>query len=164
MIIGFSTTNKVFSRVIRWATGSKASHTYLLVKVAGEPIVIHSTQQGVNCDHYKKFKKSKNIVTEYKLLIPEETEKIVLSAALKLLDRPYDFPSIIGFGWVLLNKAFGRKTKNPFPNRSAYQCSEFGLEMLKTAGINGLEDFDRELVSPEDLIDFLDKCKKVKEI
>jgi len=164
MIIGFSTTDKIMSRIIRWFTRSKASHSYILVSIAGEPIVIHSNQHGVNCDHYKKFKKGKKIVKEYKLLISAEEEKQATALALRLLDRPYDFLSIVGFGWVLINKMFGRKTGNPFPNRSAYQCSEFALAIARKAKLEGFDDFNRELVSPEDLIDAMEINQKAKEI
>jgi len=164
MIIGFSSTNKILSRIIKWATRSKASHAYVLIMVAGEPIVIHSNQHGVNCDHYNKFKKDKKIVSEYKLLLDEETEKQATANALRLLDKPYDFLSVLGFGWVLLCKALGCKAKNPFPNRSAYQCSEFALTVMRKAGIEGTDKLPKERVSPEDLIDCLEGSSQAKEI
>jgi len=164
MIIGFSTTNKIFSRLIKWVTGSKASHSYVLVTVAGEPIVVHSTHNGVNCDHYNKFKKDKKVVAEYELLIDEETEKNATAHALRLLDKPYDILSIVGFGWVLFCKSLGFKVKNPFPNRSAYQCSEFALTIMRKANLEGSEKFAKELVSPEDLISFVKDHQKTKEL
>jgi hypothetical protein len=164
MIIGFSTTNRIFSRLIKWATRSRASHAFVMVKVAGEPIIIHATHNGVNCDHYKVFKKSKKIVVQYKLEVPEENKLAATATALKLLDRPYDFLSIVGFGWVLFNKALGRQTKNPFRNRTAYQCSEFALEILRAAGVKGLDQFDRELVSPEDLMNFLSNYSNAEKL
>lgn len=164
MIVGFSTTNKIMSRIIKWATRSKASHSYVLVTIAGEPIVIHANAHGVNCDHYNKFKKDKKIVVEYKLLIDENKEKQAIATAVRLLDQPYDFLSIVGFGWVLLWKTFGCKVKNPFPNRSAYQCSEFALTVMRKAGINGLEDLKKELVAPEYLIERLEVSSQAKEV
>jgi hypothetical protein len=164
MIIGFSSTDMIFSRIIKWVTRSKASHSYVLILVEGELVVIHSNQHGVNCDYYERFKRTKQIVAEYQLLISEDKEQLAAATALKLLDKPYDFLSVFGFAWVLINRFFGRKVKNPFPNRSAYQCSEFVLEVLKSAGLEGIENLDRELVSPEDLIEFLNKCSEAKEV
>jgi len=165
LIVGFSSTKKIMSRIIMWATRSKASHSYIRFDVAGEPVVIHSNQHGINCDHYDKFKKSKKIVKEFKMDLSPEQEKAILSHALKLLDTPYDFLSVVGFGWVLLCKALGCKVKNPFPNRSAYQCSEFVLRTLREAGkLDGFDHIPRERVSPEDLINILSKHELSTEI
>jgi len=164
MIIGFSTTNKIMSRIIRWFTRSKASHSYVRIQVSDEPIVIHANQHGVNCDHYSKFKKSSKIVSEFELLVTPAEEKQAISHALRLLDRPYDFLSVIGFGWVLFCRMLGCKVKNPFPNRSAYQCSEFALSTMKKAGIGGLDKLPRERVAPEDLITALSASDQAKEV
>lgn len=164
MIIGFSTTNGLVSKIIRWATRSEASHSYVMFYVAGKPLVIHSTQKGVNCDCYAKFVKNNKIVAEYKLLVPQEDEKQALAHAICLLDKKYDFLSIVGFAFVLLNRTFGRRVKNPFPNRSAYHCSEFALEEMRRAGLEDLDAFDRESTAPEDLIHCLSAHTQAKEI
>lgn len=156
MIIGFSTTDKIMSKIIKWATRSKASHAYIIIEVAGEPVVIHSNQHGINCDHYNKFVRGKKIISEYSLLINIDKEQLATSYAIRMLDEPYDFLSVIGFGWVLLCRALGYKVKNPFPNKSAYQCSEFALNVLRKAGLGGLDNLSRERVAPEDLINVLD--------
>ena len=165
IIVGFSSTKAIMSRIIMWATRSKASHSYIRFEVAGEPIVIHSNQHGVNCDHYTKFKKGKKIVKEYELDLTPEQEQIILAYVLKRLDSPYDFLSVLGFGWVLFCKALGRKVKNPFPNRAAYQCSEFVLRSLRDAGkLDGFNHLARERVAPEDLIKVLNDHKLATEI
>jgi len=164
MIIGFSTTDKLVSKILRRITRSEASHSYVLFQVAGETMVIHANQQGVNCDYYNKFCRKNKIVVEYKLLITKDAEQCALSHAIRLLDKKYDFGSIIGFGWVLLNRVFGRRVKNPFPSRSAYQCSEFALEEMRCAGLQDLDAYDRELTAPEDLIHCLSAHQQAKEV
>jgi len=165
LIVGFSSTKAIVSRIIMWATRSKASHSYIRFEVAGEPIVIHANQHGVNCDHYIKFKKGKKIVKEFKMDLTPEQEYDIVSYALKRLDSPYDFLSVIGFGWVLFCKLFGCNVKNPFPNKSAYQCSEFVLRALREAGkVRGLENIPKERVAPETLINILSKHNLATEI
>ena len=162
MIIGFSSTTNILSRIIMWATHSKASHSFLIFEVADEPIIIQSSIHGVECMNYYRFLEGHKIVAKYKLSDKLE-EQEALSASIKLLNSPYDFLSVFGFGWVLFCKMFGKKVKNPFPNRNAYQCSEFVLTVLKAAGLNGkLKDLDPELTSPEDLIECLNQSQDVE--
>jgi hypothetical protein len=59
---------------------------------------------------------------------------------------------------------FGRKVKNPFPNKSAYFCSEFILLMLRAIGVQEAFKMDQETTSPEDLIELLDKLSIAKRI
>lgn len=164
MIIGFSTTDSIISRIIIWATRSEASHSYVLFYVAGELLVIHSGIYGVNCDYYKKFQKSNKIVSEFKLLIDPDKERHALAHAIHKLDNKYDFLSVIGFGWVLFNRVIGRRVKSPFTNQSAYHCSELALEEMRCAGLKDLDAYDRELTSPEDLIHCLSAHQQAKEI
>ena len=163
MIIGFSTTNKALSRLIRWFTRSKASHAYLRFTVAGEELVLHSTRHGINFDHYSKFKSHNKVVKEYRILVDEATETEGLRAALRLIDQPYDFLSIAGFAWVLACRSIGLKVKAPFRNRAAYHCSEFGLTILRKLGLD-CPGAKRELTSPEDLMSCLGKLEQAKEI
>lgn len=153
MIVGFSKAKNILSRLIRWVTKSEVSHTFLRLKIKGQDMVLHSNQWGVNFDQYEDFVKHSDIVAQFELTM--EQEDAAWDYALTKLDRPYDFLAIAGFAWVLLNKRFGRKTKNPFPNKSAYFCSELVIEALKAAEFPGSADLDRELTSPEDLINFL---------
>lgn len=159
MRIGFSTTNGIISRLIKWLTRSKASHSYIYFKMAGEAMVLHATAHGVNMDYYPKFKNKNKIIAEYKVNLVEEKEQDALSYAFKKVDQPYDYLAIVGFLWVLILKSFGKKAKNPFPNRSAYFCSEIAIEALKAADFPGADALDRELTSPEDIMEFLDNHK-----
>lgn len=163
MIIGFSTTDKPLSRLIRWFTRSSASHSYVLFIVAGEPLVIHSTRHGINCDYYKRFVKKNKIVAEFKLLVDDAATKKALGSAIQLIDKPYDFLSILGFAWVLGLKAIGIKAKAPFRNRSAYHCSEFALMTLRKMKLD-CADMKRELTSPEDLMECLRHNNQATEV
>ena len=161
MHIGFSTTDKIASRLIRWLTRSKVSHTFIRFKIAGEDVVLHATSHGVNLDYYPKFAKKNKIVEEYMLKLTDSDTNKVISGALKKLDRPYDYLSIMGFFWVLVAKSFRRRVKNPFPNRSAYFCSELVAKTLGAIEFPGAKDLDYELTSPEDLMEFMANHKDV---
>lgn len=157
MKIGFSTSNSVISKIIRKLTKSKVSHTYIKCHIEGHDLVLHANQHGVEFDKYKDFKKKFKIVAEYDIKFVDAQEKVFLSHAIKQLDRPYDFLSVAGFLWVLLNKSFGRQVKNPFKNKAAYYCSELIVASLNAAHFPGVADLDRNITSPEDLLTFFDK-------
>jgi len=164
MIIGFSTSKSILSRLIRWITKSKVSHTYLRLNIKGHDMVLHSNQHGVNFDQWEDFKANFEIVAEFELNIANEQESNAWNYAIAQLDKPYDFLAITGFLWVLLNKRIKRKVSNPFPNRSAYFCSELVIESLKAADFERANELDRELTSPEDLIKFLSSHDKAERL
>lgn len=163
MKIGFSTTNSPVSKVIKFFTRSKVSHAYIVFDVAGEQLIIHSTQKGVNCDYYPTFAKNHTIVAEYEITADPEKEKLALAESIKLLDQPYDFLSIVGFVWVLTLRAIGIKARAPFKNRSAYYCSELGLMILRKLDMD-CPGMERELTSPEDLLECLEGKSEVKRV
>jgi len=156
MRVGFSSSNAIPSKIIRWFTRSKASHSYIRFEVEGEPILIEANAHGVVCEHYESFKKHNAIVAEFELNITQEQEHAIVAYALKQLLRPYDFPGLLGFGWVLLNKMIGRKVKQPFVEKSAYFCSELVIAALQSANFPLSHFLDRHITSPEDIIEFLD--------
>ena len=160
MKIGFSTSSHLFSKLIRILTKSKASHAYFRFGIDNEEVVCHANGTGVNFDYYKTFIKKNSVVKEYELLLTQENEKKVIAYVISQLDKPYDKLAVVGFAWVLINKAFGRKIKNPIRNKSAYFCSELTLEALKIVNFKGLDSLDRETTTPEDLMEFMDKSSE----
>ena len=164
MIIGFSTSSSLLSRIIRWATNSKVSHSYAVFDTDGGRLVIHSNISGVNTDHYIKFMKLHDIISEYAILVSEDLVKKACTCGMEKLDASYDFCALIGFGWVVLNRLMGRKIRNPFRNKSAYFCSELILMMLRAMGVQEAFKMGQETTSPEDLIQLLDKLPFAKRI
>jgi len=157
MKIGFSTSNSVISKIIRKLTRSEVSHTYLKHNIEGHDLVLHANEHGVEFDKYVDFNRKFTIVAEYDLIMTDAQEKAFIFYAVQQVDRPYDFLALVGFAWVLLNKAFKRKIGNPFKNKAAYFCSELMLTSLQAAKFFGSEHLDRDLTTPEDLMGFLDK-------
>lgn len=156
MRIGFSTSNSVISKIIRKLTKSKVSHAYIKCQIEKYDVVLHANAHGVEFDKYDDFDRKFKIVYEYDLALTDEQERKFMEYAIRQLDRPYDFLGVAGFLWVLTNRSLGRKVKNPFRNRSSYYCSELILASLQAAGFDGADQLDKDLVTPEDLVVFLD--------
>jgi len=162
MRVGFSAGHVLLSKIIMKLTNSKASHSFIVFEAAGQELVIQANIHGVVCEHYDDFKKHSTIIAEYELLLTLAQEKAVLGYALQQLLQPYDVFALIGIAWVILNKKLGRKVKQPFRNRHAYFCSELIATSLQAANFVLSHQLDREMVSPEDMIEFLDSHPQAK--
>lgn len=156
--IGFSTTNKWTSRFIRWVTRSKVSHVYVSLPMFGDRLVFQSDSHGVAMEWWSRFEAHNKIVAEFELQDTPGGWKgwrgaLATKALFPLLHAPYDFKAVWGFAWVLLGRVFGRRWKNPFAQRSAYVCSEFGLLWLQAGGVDKFEGLDSERLVPEDVLE-----------
>ena len=140
MRIGLSSGREFVSKFIKWITRSEASHTFICFDVAGEEVVLHANQHGVNCTSHKKFTSNNDIVCEYDIKLTKANTDKALGHALRKLHSRYDYFAAFGFLWVLINKSFGRKVKNPMPNRSAYMCTELVVMALRKGNFPGSED------------------------
>ena len=164
MHIGFSTSTHIPSTIIRLFTHSPTSHAYIVFEAAHQSLVLQADHRGVICDHYTNFKQHNTIIAEYQLLTGHQEDDAILSFALHQLTKPYDFLGLVGFGWVLFNKALGIKTKQPFPRRSSYYCSELIIAALQSAHFPTSHMLDRFLTSPEELLEFLNNHLMTKRI
>jgi hypothetical protein len=155
--IGFSTTNKIGSRIIRWASRSKVSHVFVSFPVMGDRLVFQANSKGVAMEWWSRFKKKNTIVAQYELVNGGDKwtgwrGALATSQLFPLLHSSYDFKAILGFVWVLIGKWFGRRWKNPLAQRSAYFCSELGLLWLQAAQVANVKGYDSESAWPEDVL------------
>ena len=150
--IGFSTTNNVISRVIRWFTRSTTSHAWLAFtsQDMGMDIVLeaHFTFRAVP---YAWFKKRNRIVAEYE--IPVGQAAIVKCAS--FLGENYDYTGIVGGIIVSVGRWFKHKWHNPWGNPKAQTCSEAVVRALQAAAYPGAEKLNAEDTSPQTLMEFL---------
>lgn len=146
--VGFSTTNMVLSRFIRWVTGSTTSHAWLLFDFHGIPMVFEATFEGVRLIPLEVFKKSNDIVVIYQTPCGEETLKPIFHK----LGQNYDFGGLLGSAVVQLGRRFRRRWNNPWNNGKALFCSEIVAEWLRDVGYPGAENLASAEVSPQDLL------------
>ncbi len=159
--IGFSKANGLPSEVIRGVTNSLVSHVFVAYsKVDGTTNVIEACSTGIVESVEAEFRKSNTIVAEVELEVSTYSEKAMIAFARSQLGHPYDWASIVGFGWVLLNRVWHSKVSNPFHERGAYVCSVFGLDVLRHAdepAFLPLFKLDLRATEPEDLLEALTK-------
>jgi len=149
--VGFSTTNKIISRIIRWVTHSEVSHTFLAYQAFNRIWVLEAGFLGVSIVPLDKFKAKNNIV----LMVPvRELSPDDLGAAMDQLGTAYDFGGLLGAIFPVIGHWFKRKWKNPWNNPKAMFCSELVVYSLQSAKFPGTEALVPADTSPQDLKDF----------
>lgn len=150
--VGFSTTNQLISRIIRWFTKATVSHCFFVFDLFGKGWVLQSDFFGVVILPLEKFQKSNTIIALAP--IPELGEDD-LARAMQELGGAYDFGGLLGGIFPIIGSWFKRKWKNPWENPSALFCSEFIVVSLQEASFPGADQLVASETTPEDLKDFL---------
>ncbi len=152
--VGFSTTNGVLARVIRWFTKSKVSHSFIIYfsPIFNQVMVMEASWSGFRVVPYKHFVTNNRIV---EVITPVICIEPGLKVAADWLGAGYDYPSIIGQVVILVARWFKRRVNNPFKNEKALICSEAVTKMLQAVNYPGADLLVPENINPEDLLEFL---------
>lgn len=152
--IGFSTNKtNIFSKIIRWATGSKVRHVWLLADIFGVPCVVEASEKGFFPSmSLERFRRKNEIV----LLVPIEHDlsEGLAWAATHFGDR-YDFEGLFGMIKVLIGRVLHKAWKNPWNNRRALFCAEVIAEIFRRSRFPGAGALHPAETGPEDLRRFL---------
>jgi len=146
--IGFSASNGIIGKVIRWFTKGRVSHAYITYysETLQNVFVMEATFWGYKLTPYEKWKKSNNSVAEFKCktdLTPG------LRSVAKWLGGTYDFWSAFG---LAARRWFGKWYRNPFRDPKKLHCSEAVTVFLQRAGFAA--ELDPESTTPEDLLQY----------
>jgi len=152
--VGFSTSRRLVSRLIRWATRSKISHTWLVVSDSflGIDMVLQATMGGFQLVTYAAFEKEHKIIAVLDLKYPVDSG---VKQSAQWLGFRYDYTGLFGSAFVVFGRWFRRKWRNPLNDAQALFCSEAVVRVLQASGYPGSEALDPSAVTPQDLFDFL---------
>lgn len=154
--VGFSTHKSNFlSATIRIFTGSKVSHTWLLVEdepFFGIPMVMEATEVGFRYIPFETFK-SKNDVVE--VLTPTHPLDKGVHVANAWLGDSYDFLGLLMSFFVVVGHWVKRKVKNPVHSSRSMFCSEAVVRVLQASDYPGVADLDPSSTTPQDLLSLL---------
>ena len=137
--IGFSTTNGWFSRLIRWFTEGKVSHTYIRVydEYLHTSLIIHADLPGVIIEHAEIFDQKNKVIEEYEINDPRLRKGLKIN--LKHLRKKYDLWNILNWALVLQFKRwFKRKIEHPHTDPSKLICVDFVIRVLNDSDITHL--------------------------
>ena len=148
----FSTQPKnLLSRLVRWFTKSKASHSFLTFDALGRSWILESGVKGIVVLPLDKFKDELVAAVQ----VPEISDEVLSKVMDEHLGLDYDFTGLFGMGINYLGRWFKAKWKNPWNNPGSMFCSEFVVETLQEAGFPGADKLVAADTSPQDLLDFL---------
>ena len=151
LIVGFSTSESLFSFIIKRATSSDVSHTYLRLPTPfGEDIIFQASELSVNYCNGKVFESKSKVMEEYEVEISDEQWDIAEKFRVTEVGKPYSAKQIVGFGWILFCHAMGKNVNNPLADGSnSYICTEvvsvcIGLKNVENWSPGALRDWCKE--------------------
>lgn len=164
--VGFSTTNKLISRAIRWVTRAPCSHAWVAFddQTLGMRLVMQAEWWGYEVRPWKRWQQENKLVAEYWPVGPD------LGPALRKLavelGTKYDYSSAF---WTGLKGWFKRLFKASWslrPSRTPHQlmCSEAVTRLLLDGGYDFAPGVDPEMVSPGDLLIKVSKSSEFRKI
>jgi hypothetical protein len=160
IVVGFSRPKKwfvPFSWLIRLATKSKFSHTYICFyyKDYKRWVVYQASGLKVNFISKKMFSSLELVAEEFLIPINKKTKLKVIQKAIDKCGSPYGVGQIFGFSLVLFMRLFGKSIKNPFYSKSSYVCSELVGDILKEIHVKNSEKLDPSVMTPKDVYAYL---------
>lgn len=154
--VGFSTTRKFLSRVIRFVTRGVCSHAWVAFhdETLGTKLVAQAEVWGVELRPWALWSKQNVLVAEFSLDLPEGA---LLAALRKIpVGSEYDFAAGFWTGvaaWI--RRWIGaRFTFRPSRTPRQLMCAELQARYLRDAGIP-LEGVDEEAVAPVELLELI---------
>lgn len=146
--VGFSTTNKLMSRLIRWVTRGKSSHAWMRYwdDTLEQYMVIQAEIEGYETIPWFRWKKKNRLVAAY------ESKELDLMPGVRRMARylgvEYDFKSAF---WAGIKRWLGKKFKRPFHSPKKLMCSEAVCMALQFDRVPCVKGMNPELVSPQEL-------------
>ena len=164
--IGFCTKRANFiSKVIRWFTGSKWSHTYVIRQVAPDILVLEASKFQVQIVPINKYesRKYKNVFFLPEGYDPAAVDRGLEKAGAKI-EQNYGWLQLLGFIPVIIaRRLLGMRIKNLA--RGGVVCSELVLQFLKGMDPEGpWKSLQKDTTSPEDLYPLIEGCAKFKKV
>jgi hypothetical protein len=160
--IGFSTTKKLSSRFIRWATNSSCSHTFIAFDdtALNMRMVMHAEAWGYELQPWRRWIRRNILVAEF---IPVgRSLDGALHAIAKSLGVRFDVRSAIIIG-IKSKLTFWYKSRFSLDlNRSPWKltCSEAVVRFLDYGGYSAARGLNPENTSPGELLDKIIRDQK----
>jgi hypothetical protein len=153
--IGFSTARRwnPFSALIKWWWGTDYSHVYVRWSTPwGFDEILEASGTSVKMIEASRWSKKSKVIKEYSFDVDKATFGKLMADIRPLTGLPYGWSQALGIAVAELFKL----DRNPLDSGSkAFVCSEVAMRALKVLGLDVDKNYD--LVSPKDLMDFLEK-------
>ena len=155
--IGFSTTDKLVSRLVRWFTKSTVSHSFIVFDWLGEKWVLESEWAGIQIIPLSRFMSKGNTIVDT-IDLPDVSMDD-LKFALQDSGVAYDYGGLFGSIFPIIGTWLKMKWKNPWQNTKAMFCSEFIVVWLQDLGRASKADLVADETDPSALLKYLKKAQ-----
>ena len=148
IIVGFSHSDNIFSKLIMWITKSNISHAYIRL----DNIVFQASGLRVFEESYESFLTYETIIKEIPITMTDEQFGKAEAFRKSALGKPYSIQEVFGFVCVMFMKnIFNITISNPFKDDdSKFVCSELAAKYL------GIDD-SKENITPCGLLKILEE-------
>lgn len=152
--IGFSSTSKPLSWLIRAITGKPCSHTFILFESEDfkTPMVLEHSLDGLDLLTIEDFRRENTI---FQLIRVDWDLSSAVRRQLELLGEPYNFNGLLGMLVVLAGRRLRMRWSNPFRRADRRLCTEVVVHVLQESGYPGANSLRAEDLGPEDVRQFL---------
>jgi len=136
IVVGFSTSDMWFSKIIRFCTRSKVSHTYIKIydEFLEESLILH-VERTMCILREKEFKRDNIIIEEFE--IDDKRLDDSIKKNLKHLGKKFAWWD--WFSWFpLVKKWLKTKIRNPSYSFQKMICVDFVLRVLNDSGMTHL--------------------------
>lgn len=155
--VGFSTTNLLVSRLIRWVTRSKCSHAWVSFydTTLQQYMVMQAELHGYEVVPWKRWASKNKLVAAY---TPVEAVDLMPDVRFigQYLGVDYDLRSAV---WSGLKRWVRRRWRRPTTSPGSLMCSEAVCRLLQNGSFACVAGLNPELVSPQELWDRLATSK-----
>lgn len=158
--IGFSTSSAWYSRLIRWATKAKCSHTFLVIDTAGVPLVFEEGVFGYSVRTLSNMRASGSTIVE--MYEPKWPIDAAVRGSFQWLGQRYDYAGLFGMTFVEIARFFRHKRRNFLASKHAMFCSEEVTRVLQASGFPGSKQMTASTTDPEMLRRFVSASKWAK--
>lgn len=134
--VGFSRTNTLISKLIRFFIKGPISHVYIRFydKTLKSPLILHSDFSGVQIDLADKFDIENVAIEEFVIEDPKLDDAIRKN--LWHLGKKYSYVKLWNWAWIIIFKRwFVRKVKDPALDPKKLICTDFVLYILQASKI-----------------------------
>ena len=151
--VGFSTSNALISRVIRFFSGQRFSHAFLIYEDRdfGGQYVMEAAWDGYRLIHRDDALRDATLVV---ILDPKHDLSKILEVSGRWLGSRYDYAGLVGAALVTVARWARTKIRNPMQDAKSVFCSESIVVGLQQIGYPGAERLDAASTTPTDLFKF----------
>jgi hypothetical protein len=158
--IGFSTTNKLVSRLIRWVTRGRVSHAWIAFydHSLGTRLVMQAERWGYEVRPWHRWRHENILVAEYR---PQTQLDNSVCWIARSLGTKYDWTAALLVG---LRRWLERWVKGRFQSPKKLMCSEAVIRFLQHGRITVVKNVDPETTSPARLLQLVNTSTEFRKV